>query len=86
MLTVADVETLIGAALAVERQAVIPVIAKRSTNYSTPSASATSPSWLARRADWQSPSLRPAAGALELALATKRGKVLDLPNPLKSVN
>ena len=85
MLTVADVETLIGAALAVERQAVIPVIAKRSTNYSTPSASATSPSWLARRADWQSPSFEAAAGALELALATERGKVLDLPNPLKRV-
>jgi hypothetical protein len=50
-----------------------------------PSASATSPSWLARRADWQSPSFEAAAGALELALATERGKVLDLPNPLKRV-
>ena len=30
--------------------------------------------------------LEAAAGALELAPATERGKVLDLPNPLKSVN
>ena len=29
--------------------------------------------------------LEAAAGALELALATERGKVLDLPNPLKRV-
>jgi len=43
------------------------------------------PSWLARRADWQSPSSRPPRARWSWALATERGKVLDLTNPLKRV-
>jgi hypothetical protein len=72
MLTVADVETLIGAALAVERQAVIPVIGEavnelldaERERHKSELVSATRGLAIAK--------LEAAAGALELALATER--------------
>ena len=83
----ADVETLIACARAEERGTVIPVIRdaldelldRERERHKSELVSAT-------RGLTQSPSSRAAASALELALATERGKVLDLPNPLKSVN
>jgi len=86
-LTVADVEDAdCLRALAVERGTVIPVIRdaldelldRERERHKSELVGATRGLAIAK--------LEAAASALELALATKRGKVLDLPNPLKSVN
>jgi hypothetical protein len=79
-------KTLIACALAVERGTVIPVIrdaldellGRERERHKSELVGATRGLAIAKR--------EAAASALELALATKRGKVLDLPNPLKSVN
>ena len=63
----------------------IPINEMRSTNCCRRSASITRASWLsARGLELQITKL--AVSALELALVTERGRVLDLPNPLKCVN
>ena len=83
MLTVADVETLIGAALAVERQAVIPVIGEavnelldvEREHHKSELASTT------RGLELQLAKLESAVSALQLAQERDNRKaILDLPN------
>jgi hypothetical protein len=75
MLTVADVETLIAAALAVERQAVIP--AERDHHKSE----------LLRTRGLELAMAKLESALAQMTLATtERGKVVDLPNPMRAVN
>jgi hypothetical protein len=88
LLTAADVDQRIASALAAERQAVIPALraavdelldqerehAKRELTESM------------RSLELQIARLESALSALQPALTTERGKAIDLPNPLRTVN
>lgn len=88
-ITVADVQTLIACALTEESCAVIPALrgaidelleAER-THIKSEAAQATA------RLELSIAKLESALSALQLTLISERtGKVLDLPNPLRSVN
>src|SRR6516164_2136287 len=84
MLTVADVQTLIAAALTEERSTVIPVIRQaldelldqEREHYKSEVVSAT------RGLELQIARLENALSALQATLASEHGKAIDLPNPL----
>jgi hypothetical protein len=76
LLTIADAETLTACALGEERGTVIPVISDALDELLDRERERHKSELVSAR---QSPSSKAAAGAL----ATERGKVLDLPNPLK---
>jgi hypothetical protein len=88
MLSVSDVQTLIAAALAEERAVVIPVI-RQALDELLDQEREHHTSKLAERTrglELQIAKLEAAVSALELALNVERGRVLDLPSPLKAVN
>jgi hypothetical protein len=87
-ISISDVETLIAAALAEERAAVIPTLRsaidelldgerERVVNAQTEQM---------RSLELQVAKLESALSALQVVLVVERGKAIDLPNPLQKVN
>ena len=84
----ADIQVLIAAALAEERGALIPIhrqaideLLDREHEHAKSAMDER-----ARSLELSVAKLEAAVSALELALNVERGRVLDLPNPMKSVN
>jgi hypothetical protein len=84
-LTVADVETLIAAALCVERQAVIPIVAECINELIDAERERHKSELLERTRGLELAvaKLESTLAQLQLTLATERSGVVDLPNPLR---
>jgi len=89
LLTVADVETLIAAALCAERQAAVVPIIGEAVNELLDAEREHAKSELVERTrglEFAGCQARAALTALQLALNVERGKTIDLPNVLRAVN